>query len=93
MPNRLRSVRRQRGYSLRRLGPILGCSYETIREWEHGVHRPHPRYVARLEAVLGAKLDYLLAPDSADGPDPKTGAGAVHVTSTAITRSKVHDEA
>lgn len=69
----LHRVRLDRGYSLRDLAALVGCSYTAVHGWERGHHAPQPRHGARLRDVLGLPLDLLLAPainDERDRAEP-----------------------
>ncbi len=65
----LRRIRQQRGYALRPLSKVLGCSHEAVRLWETRGITPHKRHHAMLEAVLGQPLSVLLAEDVKSGAD------------------------
>ena len=66
---RLHRLRRERGLSTRQLGTLLGCQAETVRRWDHGLAFPQGRYRANLEAILGAPVAELLAPEMRSGAD------------------------
>lgn len=65
----MRRAREARGFTLQEIGPLLDCSPEAPRLWEIGRHRPHPRFHARLEAILGAPIEVLLTPEKENGPE------------------------
>lgn len=56
----------EQGWSLRRLARALGVSYETVRRWQLGEHRPYPAAGQRLALILGEPLDDLMAPQNDD---------------------------
>jgi transcriptional regulator with XRE-family HTH domain len=73
-PTVLRRVRIERGYSVRRLGSLLGCSREAVRRWDYGRAYPHKRFHALLETLLGRNVDALLAADTETAPAEGTDA-------------------
>lgn len=87
---RLRRIRGEHGYSSRRLGALLGCSGEAVRGWELGWHRPHRRYVKRLEAFLGTPLDELLAPEDRNDAGSKAGVAEEESHRSTTARGNLH---
>jgi transcriptional regulator with XRE-family HTH domain len=56
----LRDYRRKRGWSQDALGVLVGKPQPTISRYEHGLLRPSDAMLARLAAVLGVSLAYVL---------------------------------
>lgn len=58
-PSRLASARAKSGLSYRALAALLGVTYSTIVQWEHGANKPRPSYLAPLAEALGCSVHYL----------------------------------
>lgn len=58
-PNRLASARAKTGLSYRALAALLGVTYSTVRQWEHGISKPRPSYLNPLAKTLGCTVHYL----------------------------------
>lgn len=70
--DRLRELRKSRGWSLRALAQEVPCSHVHIIGLERGTSAPSPNMAARLDAVLGARgeLERLLSAHRATAPQP-----------------------
>ena len=72
---RLRSLREERGLSLRRLGHLVHCSHGYLWDLEAGGKRPSASVVALLDTALGAngELSALVSEVSADSGELVAG--------------------
>jgi transcriptional regulator with XRE-family HTH domain len=60
--DKIRTARKQRGLSQERLAALVGCSANTIRNYEHDArHRPLPVVLFAVARVLDLPGDDLLA--------------------------------
>ena len=57
----LKRLRQQRRLSLRELGAILGCSYQSVWRYETNQTQPQPKYVRKLESVFDLPVETLLS--------------------------------
>lgn len=48
----LRKVRRERKLTLRKAAELIGCSYQTLANWETGTSEPHPLFKPGIERFL-----------------------------------------
>jgi transcriptional regulator with XRE-family HTH domain len=69
--NRLRDLRKSRGFNQETLGELLGASKQTISHWEGERYEPNLGQLVRLCAVLQATPEYLLTGESLDGITPE----------------------
>ena len=59
-PNKLRSYRRYKGYSLKKVARILGyANTSTVAKWERGVAAPSLVQVFRLARIYGIDVHLL----------------------------------
>ncbi len=75
MGARLRTLRRERGLTLRRLAAQLGLSYSIIANWEVGRIAPGPSSITKLANFFGVRVQWLrdgIGPQIPDlsGPTP-----------------------
>lgn len=61
----LRSLRKQKGMSMKELGDLVGVSESTISLYETGKRKPDPDMLVKLASVFYVTVDYLL------GREPK----------------------
>lgn len=60
---RVRALREERGFSLRKLGQRIGCSGQTIYDWESGRIDPNRisrNYLDAAASILGTSVEYLV---------------------------------
>jgi transcriptional regulator with XRE-family HTH domain len=67
-------MRRERGFSARRLAECMDVSEMAVRHWQSGFHRPHPKNLRKLELALGCGGDALL--ETEDGPITRSDRAA-----------------
>lgn len=48
----LRKVRQERKLTLRQAAELIGCSYQTLANWELGASVPHPLFKPGIERFL-----------------------------------------
>ena len=59
--DKLRRLRRQRGYTQQNLADLLGVSCSTVAKYEQGRQSPRRQDVlSALEKLLGVPMEYLL---------------------------------
>lgn len=92
MTNNLKSVRIERGYSLRTLAKEMDCSHNAIRTWERGMNWPHPGNAKQLKDVLGLPLEFLLAPANDEAPELSDESGSLKPSSTRRKEPRRHDD-
>lgn len=68
--NRLYGECSRRGWSMRRLGRVVGVSHEAPRRWCDGRARPQRASARKLEELFGLPIDVLMQPDIERG-DPE----------------------
>ncbi len=59
------------GFTQLRLADAVGVSRQAVVEWQRGAKHPYARNARKLEAVLGAPIAVLLAPENTNDPDAK----------------------
>ena len=57
---RLKEVRKERGYSQKSLSQQLGVSQQAVGKWDTGRSSPDPETLAKLAELLDTSVDYLL---------------------------------
>ena len=57
---RLKALRKERGYSQKSLSQQLGVSQQAVGKWETGRSSPDPTTLAKLAEILDTSADYLL---------------------------------
>lgn len=62
--NRMRTIRRSLGLTLKQLGDIVGLSEGAISHYETGRRQPDPEMLLSIANALGVSADYLLGNDS-----------------------------
>ena len=62
--NNLRAIRKNRNYSMKNLGELIGMSESTISQYETGKRQPDPSTRIKLAEVLNTTVDCLLGLDS-----------------------------
>lgn len=65
----IRDLRDKRGWTQRELGDKVGVSPQAVSEWERGNVPPLRKYRRRLDAVLRAEGQILVALDHVNGDD------------------------
>ena len=53
-------LRKQKGYSQKKLADILGINQTAISQWERGVTTPSPNLILKLSELYNVTTDYLL---------------------------------
>ena len=59
-PEKLRSARHRKGYSLREFGRISNTNYNNLWMYENGRRNPQPRVIRRLAEALNVEVVDLL---------------------------------
>jgi transcriptional regulator with XRE-family HTH domain len=57
---RIRQIRKEKQYTAKELGRLLGVAESTVIGYENGVRSPDLYSLARLADILGVTTDYLL---------------------------------
>ena len=57
---RLKALRKEKGFSQGALSALLGVTQQAVGKWETGRSTPDPKTVARLAELLDTTTDYLL---------------------------------
>jgi transcriptional regulator with XRE-family HTH domain len=57
---KLRYLRKQRGYTLRKLAPMLGVYYTQLNNIEHGTRQPSADLVLKAVEIFGVSADQLI---------------------------------
>ena len=57
---RLRSMRKQKGWTLRECAAAVGVSHVTVTHWENSVKEPRLDMLKKLSKVFGVSSDFLL---------------------------------
>ncbi|MBQ7263837.1 MAG: helix-turn-helix transcriptional regulator [Synergistaceae bacterium] len=65
---RLKSLRRERRYSQKALGDMVGVQNNTVWRWENGGATPDANNVSKLATALGSTVSYLMG--ETDDPAP-----------------------
>jgi len=60
LAQRLKELREERNYTLRKLGNILGIDHKTYWHYEQGSTYPKPEVLVTLAKLYGVPTDYLL---------------------------------
>lgn len=60
LPEKLKAVRKQHGYTRRQLAAELGRKYATITKYENGEREPGHTYLVEIAQKFGVTTDYLL---------------------------------
>lgn len=60
LPEKLKAVRKQHGYTRRQLAAELGRNYATITKYENGEREPGHTYLVEIAQKFGVTTDYLL---------------------------------
>lgn len=60
LSKRLVEVRKENGYTRKRLAEELGRPYRTITNYETGEHEPGHKYLIEIAKKFGVTIDYLL---------------------------------
>ena len=79
--NNLRAIRKNRNYSMKNLGELIGMSESTISQYETGKRQPDPSTLIKLAEVLNTTVDCLLGLDSNLSPinSPLTAGAKIKV--------------
>ena len=72
LPEKLKEVRKQHGYTRRQLAAELGRNYATITKYENGEREPGHTYLMEIAQKFNVTTDYLLGLEefSRDGRQP-----------------------
>lgn len=77
MKDKIRSLRKAKGFSLEKLAEQSGCSKSHLCEIEHGNSpKPSAKLLANIANALGVSIEFLLD-DNVEKPDQKTLATAM----------------
>lgn len=60
LPGRLRGLRLSSGFTLEEVGEFIGCSRESLRNYESGKYVPNVVVLYTLAAFYGVSVDWLL---------------------------------
>ncbi|HEX5213288.1 MAG TPA: helix-turn-helix transcriptional regulator [Pseudolabrys sp.] len=63
LPNRIRELRKQRGWSLQALGELVGCSLQMIGQLERGDSTLTLPWMRRIATAMGVKPADVLLPE------------------------------
>ena len=63
LPEKLKEVRKQHGYTRRQLAAELGRNYATITKYENGEREPGHTYLVEIAQKFNVTTDYLLGLD------------------------------
>jgi len=70
--DKLRTLRKRRGYSLARLARLMGITARTLEHWENGKTTPQTEYALRAWAAwVGAKVNITINITLDPLPDPR----------------------
>lgn len=61
---KFREIRKNKGFTQKALGEMLGLSHVTVVGWEKGSHYPAPTHFPLLEQALGVKMSEIIKLDS-----------------------------
>lgn len=56
MPNNIRALRHQKGWSQQELGEKLGVHVNTARNWEQGTYEPRAGEIAAMAELFGCTV-------------------------------------
>lgn len=70
MMQALRTLRKQRGLTMKQLGEAVGAAESTISQYETGKRKPDYKTLIKLAEYLGVSTDYLLRGEGEDRPAP-----------------------
>lgn len=76
-PERLKELRRQRGWSQRELAQKIGMSSGTVAAWEVGRNEPNYDMLRKLADLLDTSVDYLIGLSDIPSPPGKEVPWAV----------------
>ncbi len=65
---RLKALRKEKGYSQKSLSVQLGVSQQAVGKWETGRSSPDPETLAKLAEILDTSVDFLLGVRKAPAP-------------------------
>ncbi|MBR2532508.1 MAG: helix-turn-helix transcriptional regulator [Lachnospiraceae bacterium] len=71
--DRLKLLRKERGFTQETLAAMLNVSKQTISGYERGVRRPSFEYLDALSDLFDINLDYLLGSSDDRGSYPRHG--------------------
>ncbi|WP_218666104.1 helix-turn-helix domain-containing protein [Streptococcus dysgalactiae] len=78
MENRLKELRKNKGYTQKDIADLFGVSKMTVKRWETGENEMKPYVIERLADYFGVSISYFLKmSDSPDGNDKPTGFDSV----------------
>ena len=60
--NRIKALRKEKGYSRKKLADLIGCGSSTITDWEHpyAPRRIKPCYYDALSTIFGLPIDEMI---------------------------------
>lgn len=85
LPEKLKEVRKQHGYTRRQLAAELGRNYATITKYENGEREPGHTYLMEIARKFGVTTDYLL------GLEELPGSGAPALSPEAAQLARAFD--
>ena len=59
-PERLQTIRDDKGFTQKHLGEVLNISVSTISHYENGTREPNIEILIQIAKVLGVSVDYLI---------------------------------
>ena len=68
MMQALRTLRKQRGLTMKQLGEAVGAAESTISQYETGKRKPDYKTLIKLAEYLGVSTDYLLRGEEGAAP-------------------------
>jgi transcriptional regulator with XRE-family HTH domain len=69
-PERLKLLRKERGWSQEDLAARLDVSPGSVGNWEMGPHEPHPKTLKKIAALFEVDVPYLLQGEQEEAPKP-----------------------
>lgn len=63
MKNRIRTLRKMRGITMKQLGEVVGLAESTISQYETGKRQPDNETLLKLGEFFNVTVDYLLGAD------------------------------
>lgn len=59
-PERLKELRKEKGYTQKELAELIGFSYQNLQKYEKGIAKPLNKNLIKLSEIFGVSVSYLL---------------------------------
>ncbi|WP_285017093.1 XRE family transcriptional regulator [Lactococcus garvieae] len=59
-PERLKELRKEKGYTQKELAKLIGFSYQNLQKYEKGIAKPLNKNLIKLSEIFGVSVSYLL---------------------------------